>query len=383
MARIVLSSCVFRYPMGGMMSWLLQYLVGFGRLGHDVFYVEKSARPNDCFDPVEDVMCDDAGYGIRTVGDLLGRFGFEDRWHFVDRKGRRYGLAKERVAAAFDSADLFIDMGGDHSWLGDATHSGLRILIDCEPGFKQMKMAEKLEAGRPLPRYDFYYTPGRNIGTEKSSVPVASKDWRPLVVPVVTDLFTVEPADPQAPFTTVMSWQSFRPRIYQGRSYGHKDREFERFESLPRLTSVPLEVAVSGRNVPWDRLARAGWRVRNANEISTSFESYAAYVRRSRGEFTVAKHCFVATNCGWFGDRAAVFLACGRPVVMQDTGWAEHLPCGEGLFAVRSVEEAAAAIDEVERDYARHSRRAREIAEEHFDAAKVFGRFLDELGIHR
>jgi hypothetical protein len=365
-----------------MMSWLLQYLVGLGRLGHDVWYVEKAARPNDCFDPTRDAMSDDGGYGMRAVGGLLERFGFGERWQFVDLAGQRYGAARARVEAAFHAADLFIDMGGDHSWLEAAARSGLRILIDCEPGFTQMKMAGKLEAGEPLPLYDFYYSTGRNVGTEKSSAPLAGKAWRPLVDPVVPDLFPVEPADPGAAFRTVMTWQSFRPRVYRGRSYGHKDLEFERFEALPRLTNVPLELAVSGRNVPWERLARAGWRVRNANEISTSFESYAAYVRHSRGEFTVAKHCFVATNNGWFGDRAAAFLASGRPVVMQDTGWAEHLPCGEGLFAVRTAEEAAAALDEVERDYARHSRRARELAEDLFDAAKVFDRFLGELGIH-
>jgi hypothetical protein len=381
MARIVLTSCVFRYPMGGMVSWLLQYLVGFQRLGHDVTYVEKAARRSDCFDPTRDAMGDDCGYGIRTVADLWARFGVGERWHFVDIEGERYGLAQEQVEAAFDSADLFIDMGGDHSWRADAARARLRVLIDCEPGFTQMKMATKLEAGEPLPAYDSYYTPGRNIGTQSCSVPVAGKAWRPLVLPVVPDLFELAPADPGAPFTTVMTWQSFRPRVYQGQSYGHKDREFEKFESLPQRTSVPLELAVSGRNVPWDRLARAGWRVRNANDVTTSFESYADYIRRSKGEFTVAKHCFVATHCGWFGDRAAMYLASGRPVVMQDTGWAEHLPCGEGLFAVRTVEEAASALEEVERDYARHSRRARELAHEFFDAGPVLARFLDELGV--
>ena len=382
MARIVISSCLFRYPMGGMMSWLLQYLIGLDRLGHEVWYVEQAARPNDCFDPTRDVMSDDCAYGMRTVGDLLARHGFGERWQFVDLAGRRHGLAQERVEALFASADLFLDMGGDHSWLEDAARSGLRVLIDCEPGFTQMRMASRLETGEPPPLYDFYYSTGQNIGTEKTTAPRAGKAWRPLVDPIVPDLFAVEAADPAAPFTTVMSWQSMRPRVYQGRSYGNKDLEFERFETLPGRTNVPLEVAVSGRDVPWERLARAGWRVRNANEISCSFESYAAYIRRSRGEFTVAKHCFVATNCGWFGDRAAVFLASGRPVVMQDTGWAEHVPCGEGLFAVRSVEEAAAALDEVERDYARHSRKARELAEDHFDATKVFRSFLAGLGIH-
>ena len=172
-----------------------------------------------------------------------------------------------------------------------------------------------------------------------------------------------------------------RPRVWQGRTYGNKDVEFERFERLPRMTRVPLELAVSGRDVPWERLSRNGWRTLDANRISSSFESYAAYIRRARGEFTVAKHCFVATNCGWFGDRAAVFLASGRPVVMQDTGWSEHLPCGEGLFAVRSAEEAAAALEEVERDPARHARRAREIAEEHLDAERALRSLLGELGV--
>src|SRR5262245_1373787 len=245
MARIVLSSCLFRYPMGGMMSWLLQYLVGLRRLGHDVHYVERATRNNDCFDPARDVMSDDCRYGIRAVGRLLERFGFADCWQFVDLVGDRHGLPKQRVHAAFASADLFIDMGGDHSWLEDATPCALRILIDCEPGFTQMKMAGRLERGKPLPQYDFYYTTGRNVGTEKSPLPLAGRRWHPLVDPVVPDLFPVEPPRPGAPFTTVMSWQSFRPRVYDGRSYGHKDLEFARFESLPRRTKVALEVAVS------------------------------------------------------------------------------------------------------------------------------------------
>jgi len=381
MARIVLSSCVFRYPMGGMMAWLLQYLVGFQRLGHDVTYVEKAPGRNSCFDPTREQMGDDCGYGIRRATELWARFGVGERWHFVDIAGQDYGLSPERVEAAFSSADLFIDMGGDHSWRADAERSRLRVQIDCEPGFTQMKMAARLEAGKPQPTYDFYYTSGRNIGTQGCSAPTAGKQWRPLAVPVVPDLFPLTPVTPGAPFTTVMTWQSFRPRIYQGQSYGQKDREFEKFESLPRRTSVPLELAVSGPNVPWDRLARAGWRVRNANEVTTSFESYADYIRRSKGEFSVAKHCFVATRCGWFGDRAAMYLSSGRPVVMEDTGWAEHLPSGEGLFAVLTVEEAASVLEEIERDYERHSRRARELACEVFEAGKVLGRFLNELGV--
>lgn len=382
MARIVLASCIFRYPMGGMMSWLLQYLVGYRSLGHEVTYVEKAAHANDCFDPTTDTMGDDCRYGVRTVGALLERFGFGDAWHFVDVAGRSHGLDAVRVQAALDSADLFADMGADHTWLAQAAGSRLRVLIDSEPGFTQIKMANRLAEGRRNPVYDLYYTPGRNIGTERSTAPTAGKQWRPLTEPVALELFPVEPADPAAPFTTVMTWKSFKPRVYQGRSYGHKDLEFPHFEDLPRRTRAPLEIAVSGKDVPRERLARSGWRVRDANQVSVSFESYADYVRRSRGEFTVCKHGFVATHNGWFGDRAGAYLASGRPVVMQDTGWSEHVPCGEGLFAVRTLDEAAAALDEVERRHADHSRRAREIAEEHLAAEKVLGGFLQEIGIH-
>ena len=382
MARIVLSSCIFRYPMGGMMSWMLQYLVGYRRLGHEVTYLEKAAQADECYDPTRDAMGDECAYGVRAAAALLERFGFGDRWHFVDVAGRSYGLDPARARAALDSADLFADMGTGHSWLAQAGGSRLRVMIDSEPGFTQMKMARKLAKGRRLPDFDLYYTPGKNIGTGRSSAPTAGKPWRPLTEPVVLDLFPVVPASREAPFTTVMTWQSFQAREFEGRRYGHKDIEFQKFEELPRLTRAPLEIAVSGRDVPRERLARAGWRVRDANQVSTTFESYADYVRSSRGEFSVCKNCFVELNNGWFGDRAAVYLASGRPVVMQDTGWSAHMPCGEGLFAVRTPDEAAAALDEVERHYADHARRAREIAETHLAAEPVLASFLAELGIH-
>ncbi len=381
MARVVLSSCLFRYPMGGMLSWLLQYLVGFRRLGHEVVYVERAMRRNDCFDTGRQLMGDDPSHGLRSAGALLERHGLGEAWHFVDRAGRRYGLPRERVDAAFASADLFLDVGGDASWLDEAAHAGLRVLVDCEPGFTQMRMEARAEAGQPPPAYDHYYSTGLNVGSEHADLPLLGKRWRTLLDPIVPDLFPVRPAPPDAPFTTVMSWQSMRTRVHRGRSYGNKDLEFERFETLPQRTRVPLEMAVSGRDVPWERLAGIGWKLRNAYRVSTSFEAYSDYIRSARGEFSVAKHCYVATHCGWFGDRAAVFLASGRPVVMQDTGWSAHLPCGEGLFAVSEPEEAAEALEAVAGDYARHARRARALALEHFDADKVFGRFLAELGV--
>jgi hypothetical protein len=157
--------------------------------------------------------------------------------------------------------------------------------------------------------------------------------------------------------------------------------EFERFMDLPLRTKIPLEVAVAGKNTPHQRLLDSGWRVRDAHEVTISFDSYLQYAAYSRGEFSICKHGYVATNCGWFSDRSSAYLASGRPVIVQDTGFGTHLPCGEGLFAFRTAEEAVAALETVQGDFERHSRAARAIAAEYLDAPKVLRGLLAEAGI--
>jgi hypothetical protein len=222
---------------------------------------------------------------------------------------------------------------------------------------------------------------GLNIGTAASSAPTAGIQWNPTFNPVVLDMFPPQPSPAGAAFSTIMSWQAHRPLLFNGVTYGQKDVEFARFVDLPRRVDVPLEIAVAGRNMPVKTLESHGWRLRDSHEVTITFDAWADYICRSRGEFSVCKNVFVATNSGFFSDRSAVYLASGRPVVMQDTGFSSHLPCGDGLFAVRSVEEAAAAIDEINGDYARHSKKAREIASEYLDASRVIRKLLDEIGL--
>jgi len=381
MARIVLGSYMVRYPLGGNLSWALQWLLGFQKLGHDVYFVEKSGYPNSCFDPSKGTMTDDCSYGVATVKSLLSRFGLQDRWCFVDLDGCYYGLSRDRVAEVFKSADLFVDMGTHGSWLLEAADSGCRVLVEAEPAYTQMKMEQRLAADEVLPDYDAYYSIGKNIGTDKSTSPTAGKHWYHVFNPITVDLFPVTLADSDAPFTTVMNWRAHEPIQFNGVIYGQKDVEFAKFIALPSLTSTPLEIAISGKNVPTEHLIRSGWRIRDAHAVTTSFDSFWEYIRTSKGEFSVCKNIFAATHCGWFSDRSAAYLASGRPVVMQDTGFCDYLPCGQGLFAVGTVEEAAAALDEINGNYDAHSRWARVIAAEYLDATKVLRRFLSELGL--
>lgn len=380
MARIVLGSYMVRYPLGGMMSWVLQYIVGLQQLGHEVYFAEKAGYENSCYDPVHDVMTNDCTVGTTMLNRLLDRFGLAENWCFVDAHGEYYNMSRTGIEDIFATADLFIDMGTHGAWLPEAEKAALRILIDGEPGFTQMKMSKRLAAGETLPEYDFYYTTGINVGTEASLAPSAGKDWRHMFHPVVPELFS-NSHPPGAAYTTVMNWQSYEPVEYDGQVFGHKDVEFERFIDLPRLTSASVEVAVSGTNVPAERIRASAWQMCEAHAVTATFDSFREYIFASRGEFSVCKSGYVRLNTGWFSDRSAAYLAAGRPVVMQETGFSAHLPCGRGIFAVSDAEEAAAAIAEIETDYAKHSEAASEIARDVLAPRVELKRVLDELGV--
>jgi hypothetical protein len=369
--------------LGGNLSWALQYLVGLMRLGHEVYFVEKSGYADSCYDPSTDAMTNDCTYGVRVVSEYLRRIGLGERWCYVDAEGVYYGLQRHQIEALFGSADVFLDNGTHGTWLDEASHCGLTVLIDAEPGMRQLRMQKVLDAGGQLPHYDFHFTKGWSIANGTSTAPSAGPVWRGMFHPVVTDLFEVTAPPDDAPFTTVMNWQSYERIDYGGKSYGHKDLEFEKFITLPRHTRVPMEIAVAGKNTPSGRLREHGWRLNDAHYITRSTESFGDYIRTSRGEFCVCKNGFVALKTGWFSDRAAAYLASARPVVMQETGFSRHLPTGRGLFAVTDVAEAAEAVETVCADYANHSKWARELACEYLEATKVLGDLLDAIGIGR
>lgn len=380
MARIIVGSWAVRYPLGGNLSWTLQWLLGFERLGHEVYLAEKAGYSASCYDPIQQVMSDDCVYGVKTVSQLLNRFGLKDRLCYVDADNRYHGLSKDRIESLFRSADLFVDIGSHGTWLEEAEQTGLKILVDGEPGATQMKMVHALSRGAVLPEYDFYYSNGANLGTARCSAPTANRQWRPLYNPVDAASFTYCPPPAEAPFTTVMNWQAHAPFEFEGKRYGQKDAMFPRFLDLPKRTRQNLEVAAAG-NIPRDELEALGWAVRSAREVTLSFDSYLEYIQNSAGEFSVCKHVYVETHSGWFSDRSAVYLTAGRPVVLQDTGFSEHLPCGRGLFAVETVEDAAAAMNAIRGNYNLHAKAAREIASECLDTQKVLGSLLSSLNV--
>jgi hypothetical protein len=381
MARIIASVYMGRYPLGGMMSWSLQWLVGFARLGHDVYAVEKADYPKAWFVPGERRMSDDATVGFEVVERLLRRFGLPSRYLALEVRGRSHGEPRKKLEELFRAADVLIDLGNHGAWLEEADAVGLpSVRVDGEPGMTQIRMEEARRALLPQRSFTHYFSNGANIGSSRTGAPSAGKRWGHVFNPVVTELFSRDEAPPSGPFTTVMNWQSHQPIEFQGRVWGQKDVEFAKFLHLPCLSRAKLEVAVAGA-APIAELRAHGWKVKQGHSVTRTLGAFNRYIRSSLGEFSVCKEIFVGLRTGWFSDRSAVYLAAGRPVILQDTGFAEYLPAGRGLFAVKTPEEAAEAIAIVRSDPGRHSRWAREIAQDHLDAGVVLPRLLREIGV--
>jgi hypothetical protein len=380
MAKIIVGVYMFRYPLGGMLSWALQYLRGLSALGHEVYAVEKAHYPQACYDPARNTMTDDPAAGLRIVGGLLDNSGLGERWCMTDYRGRCHGMSATQMNELFKQADIFIDCGSHGSWLEEAASLPCRVLIDGEPSYTQIRWEALIASGQNPPAYDHYFTNGLLFGTDTCDAPTLGHTWRPIPNPVDTAFYQPLPAPDFRKLSTVMNWSAHNKVNYKGRELGQKDAEFERFIGLPGKTDVRMELAVAG-NVPTQTLQSHGWVVRDAHEVTRTIGSYREYIRESAGEFGVCKQVFVATRNGWFSDRSAAYLASGRPVILQDTGFSEVLPTGEGLFAVNHEDEAASAIESVFSDYDRHAAAARRIAVEYLDAERVMGGLLNDVGI--
>jgi glycosyltransferase involved in cell wall biosynthesis len=192
------------------------------------------------------------------------------------------------------------------------------------------------------------------------------------------------PSDRAAPYTTVMNWTANRDLEYGGETWGQKNVEMTRILALPtRVPEIALAVAVgqtTGAPFPRREAEAFGWRVLDPQAVAPNWHRYATFIAGSRGELSVAKETYVKARTGWFSCRSACYLAAGRPVVTQDTGWSHHIPTGRGLFAFDDIDGAADALRTIERDPETHARAARRIAEEHFDARIVLGRMLTTVG---
>lgn len=398
--RIVVGGYVGLLPAGGVTWDYVQYPAGFAALGHDVYYVEDT-RLWPIYQPAGSDW-GDASESVAHLRRVMEAFDLSSRWAYRDEaSGRTFGMSAEQLKEVCREADVFVNVSCSTYMRDEYRRIPARALIDSDPMFTQIQYLSQqmFTPGEPglrdlVDAHNFHFTFGERVGSGDCRMPDCGVRWRPTRQPVCLQHWraTTPPApssvadDDGAAYTTLMNWTAAKQLRHGGETWGQKDVEFRRFLHLPSLVSeVPLAVAVgqtggAGEPFPAAEARASGWRVLDPEVSAPDWRSYRDFIESSRGEFSVAKETYVKARTGWFSCRSACYLASGRPVVTQDTGWSEHLPEGEGLLAFDTPEGAAHALRSVEADPARHSSAARAVAEEYFDSSRVLAALLAEMG---
>jgi hypothetical protein len=385
--RVIVLGIVGRTPFAGVAWQALHYVEGLRRLGCDVHYVEDTGAWS--YDPERETLTGDGAYAARYIARLMAWAGLPDRWAYRagGEGGRVLGVSAAGFADLFARADALLNVTAATVLREEHLKVPVRVYVETDPVLAQVEVARGREFTVDfLTAHTHHVTFGENVGTPRCPIPVERFTYRPTRQPVVRDWWPVVPRPPAAPlrFTTVASWQQSGKDVeWQGQVYAwSKHRQFLRFIDLPRRTGVALELTLAGGDAPTRAtLAEHGWRVGDAVPLSRDILPYREYVLASDAEFTVAKDQYVLPRSGWFSDRSACYLAAGKPVVTQDTGFGDVLPTGRGLFAFETMDDVVAALDAIAADPAGHARAAAEIGAEFFDAERVLGRLLRDAGL--
>ena len=378
--RIIVLGYIVRGPIGGMAWHHLQYVLGLHRLGYDVYFAEDSDDYPSCYDPARGIVDDDPRYGLDFCRQVFDRVGLSDRWCFYDaHQNLWHGPAAAQALELFASADILLNLSGINplrDWAQDLPH---RVLVDTDPLFTQIRHLTDPAALARATHHNAFFTFGENIPHGTSQVPNDGLAWQPTRQPVVIDAWPLTPGNPTGPFTSVMQWDSYPAVEYAGRRYEMKSRSFEPFFDLPSCVPQTLELALGSATAPRTKLRSHGWQLRDPLEVTRDPWTYQTYLEQSKAEFGLAKHGYVVSRCGWFSERSAAYLASGRPCLVQDTRFSDHLPTGAGLVPFQNLDDAIAGFADIDARYEKHCQAAREIAAEYFDSGKVLADLLNRL----
>lgn len=378
--RIVVAGMIAGDPFQGGATWaVLQYVLGFRRLGHEVTLIEPIAAAAIRPPGVELDTSVNATYFDRVVK----RFGLRGRAALLRQERREtIGVPYNELLDRTRGADLLINISGmltDQQLVARIPH---RIYLDLDPAFNQLwQAAEGIDMR--FQGHTHFVTVGTAIGSAACDVPTCGLPWMTTLQPVVLSEWPVAPPDPSGPWTTVGNWRGYGSIQVRDILYGQKAHSFRRFITLPRLSphnDFVLALAIHADEVKdLAALADNGWRLVDPAQVAATPDDYQAFIYASKAELGIAKSGYVESRCGWFSDRSVCYLASGRPVLAQDTGLEGLLPIGRGLLTFSTEDEALAGIDAINGDYARHAAAARNIAEECFDSDRVLTRLLQKV----
>jgi hypothetical protein len=380
-------------PIAGVVWQHLHYIVGLQRLGFDVTYIEDTARYP--YNPQTFETGPEAHGGVAAITQrLAARYGF--RWSYrsrIEDPWQIYGdLTECQIRDAFSNALMTFNLCGAQELHEDVLRSPCLVYVESDPGVEQIKLDKQDEGTRRyLSSHRFHFTFGESIGQPGCPLPTGGFHWHPTRQPVIIDFWTNNAPPPKdgerlpTRWTSIANWETKgKDIVWKGQIYyWSKTFEFLKFSDLP--TRVPDSIWELATDMDADPASRSlyerqRWRLTKPHALSSDYDAYVAFIQSSGGEWTVAKDQYVRLKTGWFSDRSACYLAAGRPVITQETGFSAHLPVGKGLFAFNCLAEIQSAVEEVGRDYASNSKAALEIAREYFDAEKVIGKMVSVIG---
>jgi hypothetical protein len=378
--RIVVLGYIVRGPLGGLAWHHLQYVAGLAQLGHDVFFLEDSDDYPSCYDPVRNVTDTNPAYGLAFAADAFERLALGTRWAYYDAHRNHWsGPAAGKALDVCATADVVLNVSAVNPLRAWMEHVPVRVLVDTDPVFTQLTHLTDPKACARAADHTAFFSFGENIGQAGCTIPSDGFRWRPTRQPIVLDAWRATRGPGGGPLSTVMVWDSYPSAEHNGTRYGMKAESFGPYIDLPSRCHEVFELALGSRNEPRERLIRHGWRVLDSREPTRDLSSYQDFIRRSKAEFSVAKHGYVVSHSGWFSERSAAYLASGRPVVVQDTGFSRWLRCEGGVLPFGSADEARRQLEILSGSYDHQCQQARLVAEEYFESGGVLTRLLDAL----
>ena len=373
MSTILISGALANKPRNGGEAWVrLSWIEGFRQLGHDVHFVEQIA----------DGAPFDEAVHLAWFRDVTEAFGLADRAVLICNDGHTiYGGTSAGLLSLAADADLLVNISGNLRWQPMMSRLRRKAYVDIDPGFTQFWHEQGIA---PIPQHDHYFTIAANLGRPECPIPSAGLSWKTTRQPVVLSQWPVVPAVEPDRFTTIASWRgAFGPIEHRGRRLGVKAHEFRKVLSLPTKVKQRMELALSiddGDEADRRSLLANGWKLVVPGQVAATPEAFRTYIQQSGGEFSAAQGMYVDTHSGWFSDRTVRYLASGKPVLVQETGFSDTLPSGKGLVSFRAESDAAEGAAAIAADYVEHCAAARAVAERCFAHDVVLPRFLDDVG---
>jgi len=372
MSCVAVGGALAQRPGYGGHAWaLLNYLLGFRALGHEVLFLDR----------LDAEMVPEPGQRDRCVGWLdavMGAVGLADCYSLT-LGGETVGVPRKQALERLRGSELLLNVMGyieDEELLAA---SPCNVFLDIDPGFGQMWC--ELGLHDPFAGHDAFVTVGEKIGDTDCLVPTCGIEWVHSPHPIALEQWPAVGGGTR--FTSVGTWRGpYDPVEYEGHRFGLRAHELRKLVELPREVEVELELALEiDAGDAADRLAlhEHGWQLVDPAAVAADLDSYRRYIQGSQAELMVAKGMYVAARSGWFSERSIAYLASGKPVLAQETGWSERYPAGEGLLAFGDLDGARTGVEAICAAPERHAQAAREIAAEHFDARKVLGRLLEEV----